>query len=100
MPLYGITALHFTGPEIGEAMMGLLDSPDGTFASDPSPAPLVEVVNRLLEGDTVITLFPDTAGKLVAGPEVKVTVVDGNRETLGLAGEPAPGRQLADLPVF
>lgn len=100
MPLYGITALHFSGREIDEAMIGLLDSPDGKFASEPSPTRLVEVVNRLLEGDTVIALFPDGGGRLVPGPEVKVTVVDGNKETLGLAGEPPPGRRLSDLPVF
>jgi hypothetical protein len=100
MPLYGITALHYAGRDIDEAMMGLLDSPDGKWAIEPAPSRLVEVVNRLVEGDTVITLFRSEDGTLVAGPEVKVTVVDGKNETLALAGEPPPGRRLSDLPVF
>jgi len=56
-------------------------------------------VDRLGEGDTVISLFPDDEGGLQPGPEVKVDVLPGGTETLALAEE-RPGRRLDDLPRF
>jgi hypothetical protein len=47
----------------------------------------------------VISLFPDDAGGLQPGPEVKVDVLPEGTETLALAEE-APGRSLRDLPRF
>jgi len=96
---YGITALRYAGPEIVEAMMGLIDSGRARWDSAPTPTRLTEVVDRLVEGDTIIALFPDDAGGLEPGPEVKVGVPDEGIETLALAEE-APGRQLDDLPRF
>jgi hypothetical protein len=97
--IYGITALRYAGPEIIEAMMGLIDDARARWDSAPTPTRLTEVVDRLVEGDTIITLFPDDSGGLEAGPEVKVGVPDEGTETLALAEE-APGRQLDDLPRF
>ena len=96
---YGITALRYAGPNIVEAMMGLIDSTRARWDMRPSPTRLTEVVDRLVEGDTVITLFPDDSGGLEPGPEVMVDVLAEGTETLALAEE-EPGRQLDDLPRF
>jgi hypothetical protein len=96
---YGITALRYAGGQIMEAMMGLIDPSQANWDLRPTPTRLTEVVDRLVEGDTVISLFPDDAGNLEPGPEVKVDVLPEGVETLALADE-APGRSIADLPRF
>jgi hypothetical protein len=95
---YGITALRYAGAQIVEAMMGLIDS-QGRWDIRPAPTRVSEVVDHLVEGDTIISLFPDDAGQLEPGPEVKVDVLPEGTETLALAEE-APGRSLRDLPRF
>ncbi len=97
--IYGITALRYAGAQIVEAMMGLIDTSQTEWDLRPTPTRLTEVVDRLVEGDTVISLFPDDEGGLEPGPEVKVDVLPGGTETLALAEE-APGRSLHDLPRF
>lgn len=99
LPKYGITALRYAGAQIVEAMMGLIDTTQSRWDLRPTPTRLTEVVDRLVEGDTVISLFPDEAGGLEPGPEVKVDVLPDSTETLALEGE-APGRTLGDLPRF
>jgi hypothetical protein len=96
---YGITALRYAGANIVEAMMGLIDPSQANWDLRPTPTRLTEVVDRLVEGDTVISLFPDDAGNLEPGPEVKVDVLAEGVETLALAEE-APGRSIEDLPRF
>jgi hypothetical protein len=97
--LYGITAVRFAGAQVVEAMMGLIDTTRSRWDLRPAPTRVTEVVDRLVEGDTVISLFPDEAGQLQPGPEVKVDVLPEGTETLALAEE-APGRSLKDLPRF
>lgn len=95
---YGITALRYAGNQIVEAMMGLIDSGAERWDLRPAPTRIMEVVDRLVEGDTVISVFPDEAGGLEAGPEVKVDVLPEGVETLVLEDE--TGRHIADLPRF
>jgi hypothetical protein len=96
---YGITALRYAGSQIVEAMMGLIDVSQLRWDLGPAPTRVSEVVDHLVEGDTIISLFPDDAGGLAPGPEVKVDVLAEGTETLALAEEP-PGRTLEDLPRF
>jgi len=96
---YGITAVRYAGAQIVEAMMGLIDRSQKRWDLRPAPTRLTEVVDRLVEGDTVISLFPDDQGGLQPGPEVKVDVLPEGTETLALDPE-APGRTLRDLPRF
>ena len=97
--VYGITALRYAGSQIVGAMMGLVDANLRRWDLAPAPTRVVEVVDRLVEGDTVITVFPDEDGRLQPGPQVKVDVLAEGTETLALAEEP-PGRGLRDLPTF
>ena len=77
----------------------MIDSTQARWDLRPAPTRLAEVVDRLVEGDTVISLFPDDEGGLAPGPEVKVDVLPEGTETLSLEQE-APGRTLRDLPTF
>jgi len=96
---YGITALRYAGSQIVEAMMGLIDATQAKWDLRPTPTRLTEVVDRLVEGDTVISMFPDDSGGLRPGPEVKVDVLPEGTETLALADD-APGRSIRDLPRY
>jgi hypothetical protein len=96
---YGITALRYAGSQIVEAMMGLIDATQAKWDLRPTPTRLTEVVDKLVEGDTVISMFPDDSGGLEPGPEVKVDVLPEGTETLALADD-APGRSIRDLPRY
>lgn len=96
---YGITALRYAGSNIVEAMMGLFDPTQSRWDLGPTPTRVTEVVDKLVEGDTVISVFPDDAGRLRLGPEVKVDVLAEGTETLVLADE-GPGHSIRDLPTF
>jgi len=97
--LYGITAVRMEGKHVAEVMMGMIDPSLEHWDLRPSPTRLVEVVDRLVEGDTIVTLFPTERGTLQMGPQVKVDVLPEGTETLA-AAEDRPGRRLADLPRF
>ena len=97
--VYGIAAVRYAGSQVVEAMMGLIDSAHTRWDLRPSPTRIVEVIDRMVEGDTVISVFPDDAGGFAPGPEVKVDLLPEGTETLALEGD-APGRSLVDLPRF
>lgn len=97
--VYGITAVRLEGGQVAEVMMGMIDPGLEHWDLRPAPTRLVEVVDRLVEGDTVVTLFPTERGTLQMGPEVMVDVLAEGVETLAVA-EDRPGRRLVDLPRF
>jgi hypothetical protein len=97
--LYGITAVRLEGSQVAEVMMGMIDPSLEHWDLRPSPTRLVEVVDRLVEGDTIVTLFPTERGTLRMGPEVKVDVLPEGVETLAAAAD-EPGQRLSDLPRF
>ena len=97
--VYGIAAVRYAGSQVVEAMMGLIDSAQTRWDLRPSPTRIVEVIDRMVEGDTVISVFPDDAGGFAPGPEVKVDLLPEGTETLALEGD-SPGRSLVDLPRF
>jgi hypothetical protein len=97
--VYGITAVRFEGAQVTEVLMGMIDPSLEQWDLRPAPTRRVEVVDRLVEGDTVVTLFPTERGTLQMGPQVKVDVLPEGTETLSLAEE-RPGQRLTDLPRF
>lgn len=97
--VYGITAVRVEGSQVVEVMMGMIDRSLEHWDLRPAPTRVVEVVDRLVEGDTVVTLFPTERGTLQMGPEVKVDVMPQGTETLA-AAEERPGRRILDLPRF
>ena len=96
--LYGITAVRLEGRQVVEVMMGMIDPSLEYWDLRPAPTRVVEVVDRLVEGDTVVTLFPTERGTLRMGPEVMVDVLPQGAETLALAED--DGRHITDLPRF
>ncbi|MBE7941721.1 MULTISPECIES: hypothetical protein [Ramlibacter] len=96
-PQYGITAVRYAGVQVVEAMMGLFDPLRRRWDSRPAPARVNEVVDRLVEGDSVVSVFPGDDG-MEPGPEVQVDLLPGGTETL--VAEGPPGRRLEDLPRF
>ena len=90
--LYGITALHFEGSQVTEVMMGMIAPSLEHWDLRPAPT-------RLVEGDTIVALFPTERGTLQMGPQVKVDVLPEGTETLA-AAEERSGRRLKDLPRF
>ena len=97
--LYGITAVRLEGNQVSEVMMGMIDPSLEHWDLRPAPTRLVEVVDRLVEGDTIVALFPTERGTLKMGPQVKVDVLPEGTETLAPAVERA-GQRLTDLPRF
>jgi hypothetical protein len=97
--LYAITAVRLQDNQVTEVMMGMMDPGLQHWDLRPAPTRLVEVVDRLVEGDTVVALFPTERGTLQLGPEVQVDVLAGGTESLALLDE-RPGRRLIDLPRF
>lgn len=97
--LYGITAVRYAGAQVVGAMMGLIDSAHERWDLRPSPTRVVEVIDRMVEGDRVISMFPDDAGGFAPGPEIKVDLLPEGTETLTL-DEDFPGLRLQDLPRF
>lgn len=94
---YAITALRYAGSQIVEAMMGLVDEAAARWDMRPAPTRVSTVVDRLVEGDCVISVFPDDTGGLRFGPEVKVDVLPEGTETLALDDEM---RSVEELPRF
>ena len=97
--VYGITAVRVENGQVSWVMMGMIAPNLEHWDLRPAPTRLVEVVDRLVEGDTVVTLFPTERGTLQMGPQVQVDVLPEGTETLALAEE-QPGRRLRDLPRF
>jgi hypothetical protein len=99
--MYGITALRYAGPQMVEAMMGLIDNVHERWEFRPSPTRIVEVIDRMVEGDSVFSMFPDADGRLTPGPEVKVDLLTEGVEILVLDDEEEEaGLSLNDLPRF
>ena len=97
--IYGITAVRLENGSLSEVMMGMIAPSLEHWDLRPAPTRLVEVVDLLVEGDTVVTLFPTERGTLQLGPQVTVDVLPEGTETLATADE-RPGRRLTDLPRF
>lgn len=97
--LYGITAVRYEGDQVAEVMMGMIDPSLDHWDLRPAPTRLVEVVDRLVEGDSVVMLFPTESGTLQMGPQVQVDVLPNGSETLA-PEEEKPGRRLSDLPRY
>ncbi|MGP1630090.1 MAG: hypothetical protein ACTS5V_09145 [Giesbergeria sp.] len=104
--MYGITAVRFepTGaPRIDQVMMGLLALDGRGWAQLPSAVQLVEVVDRLLEGDAIVAVREQAGGILEYSAPASLQVQDsangGWEESIAFPEDgAAPG--LRDLPRF
>ena len=104
--MYGITAVRFESsgaPRINQVMMGLLALDGRRWEQPPTAVPLVEVVDRLLEGDAIVAVREQEGGTLVHSAPAALQVQDslhgGWEESIAFPEDgAAPG--LRDLPRF
>ncbi len=107
--MYGITAVRFEAsgaPRIDEVLMGLLAEDGAGWDIPPAPVPLVEVIDRLLEGDAIVAVREEAGGILTRSSPAELRVQDslhgGWEESIAFSEDDhqsgAPG--LSDLPRF
>ncbi len=98
-PVYAITALRWSGGEITDAMMGLFDPSRMAWEHEPAPTRTTTVIDRLLDGDAVLTLWPDEQAPWRLGPRLQLGLSPTGTEQIALPVE-AAGERLQDLPRF
>ncbi|MCB1988791.1 MAG: hypothetical protein R3E55_05310 [Burkholderiaceae bacterium] len=104
--MYGISAVRYDarqGPCISEVLMGLLAADGRCWESAPVPVPLVEVVDRLLEGDPIVAVRAGPRGTLVHGAPACLQVQDsrhGGWDECISFPEDGNAPALHDLPMF
>ncbi len=81
-------------------MLGMIDPQSNTWALQPAPARLLEVVDRLLGGDEVRVVVQGDDGTLRCNSLLRVKMLESGAETLETVEAPAPGCGLQDLPRF
>jgi hypothetical protein len=100
MTVHAITAVRLDQDlqRVTHVLWGQVSVSGEQFEVAPHESPVIEVVDALAKGDTVVTVFP-LDGQRVAGPEVRCVVDESGHawiETVD-AGF-GSGRTLADLP--
>lgn len=98
-PVYAITALRWEAGLVTDAMMGLIDLPRMHWELAPAPTRLTTVIDHLLDGDVVLTLWQGPEGGWHAGPGLQMDVSQHGIEQLAMVVE-HPGQRLRDLPRF
>ncbi|KAF1049462.1 hypothetical protein [Xylophilus sp.] len=98
--MYGISAVRRNGSRSGridEVLMGMLARDARGWDMEPTPAPVKEVIDRILNGDAVVAVVPAGDGSLVHGPRAQVRLVEeGPVEEESIAFPEAPGSPRLD----
>lgn len=104
--MYGITAVRFEpsgAPRIDQVLMGLLTRDGRSWDWPPTSVPLVEVIDRLLEGDEIVAVREQAGGTLVCSGLAALQVQDslhGGWEESIVFPDDAQAQDLHDLPRF
>lgn len=107
--MYGITAVRFAtsgASRIEQVLMGLLTENRAGWELPPAPIPLKEVIDRLLEGDSIVAVREEPTGHFTcsapAALQVQDSQYDGWEESIAFPpndrASDAPG--LGNLPHF
>ncbi|TCK44026.1 hypothetical protein B0G84_2374 [Paraburkholderia sp. BL8N3] len=99
MTVHAITAVQLDAgsQRVTHVLWGQVSVSGEQFEVSPHVAPVIEVVDALRRGDTVVTIFP-VDGQRVAGPEVRSVESEDGQIGIEAVPDPNPGRTLADLP--
>ena len=100
MTVHAITAVRLEqdSQRVTHVLWGQVSVSGEQFEVAPHESPVMEVVDALARGDTVVTVFP-LDGQRVAGPEVRCVAYEAGREGIETVDvDSGPGRTLADLP--
>lgn len=101
MAVHAITAVRVDGKSewVTHVLWGQVSVNGDHFEVAPHSSPVIEVVDALGKGDTVVTVFPLEDGQRVAGPEVRRVVDEAGREGIEMVvTDSDAGRRLKDLP--
>jgi len=102
MAVHAITAVRMDGnsQRVTHVFWGQVSVSGEHFEVAPHASPVIEVVDALAKGDTVVTVFP-LGEQRVAGPEIRRVVDEAGREGIEMVvADSDAGRTLADLPRF
>ncbi|MFM0091558.1 phosphatidylserine/phosphatidylglycerophosphate/cardiolipin synthase [Paraburkholderia sediminicola] len=100
MTVHAITAVRLEqdSRRVIHVLWGQVSVSGEQFEVAPHESPVIEVVDALARGDTVVTVVA-LDGQRVAGPEVRRIVDETGREGIETVdADSGPGRTLADLP--
>jgi hypothetical protein len=100
MTVHAITAVRLEQDlqRVTHVLWGQVSVSGEQFEVVPHESPVIEVVDALAKGDTVVTVFP-LDGQRVAGPEVRRVVYEAGREGIETVDvDSGPGQSLVDLP--
>lgn len=100
MTVYAITAVRLEqdSQRVTHVLWGQVSVSGEQFEVAPHESPVIEVVDALAKGDTVVTVFP-LDGQRVAGPEVRRVAYEAGREGIETVDvDSGPGQTLLDLP--
>ena len=100
MAVHAITAVRMDGDSerVTHVLWGQVSLSGDQFEVAPHASPVIEVVDALSKGDTVVTVFP-LDGQRVAGPEVRRVVDETGRAGIEMVvADSGSLRRLADLP--
>ncbi|WP_152565246.1 hypothetical protein [Caballeronia glathei] len=99
MAVHAITAVRLDAHSrtITHVLWGQVSVRGEQFEVAPHEAPVAAVVDALVDGDTVVTVF-QVDGQRVAGPEVRPVVLESLKMGIETVPDPHPRRTLANLP--
>lgn len=97
MEVLAATAIRYDSTGRQSALkVGRIDTSTDAWLIEPTPIPAAEVIELLLSGARILTIF-DTPDARVTGPEL---VVHGGGDKVIAQGPPVNGRMVGDLPRF
>ena len=101
MSVYAVTEVKFdeNNSRVIQAKMGAVIVRNNEWMSAPKVVDVLEVVNAIMAGDDVFTIF-HIGGHPVPGPKLKVTTYHGGVEGIVIDGPEIPNMTLQDLPGF
>jgi hypothetical protein len=99
MEMLAVTAMRVRNGRQEAFMLGRVNTATNRWIADPKPLEATELVDLLLSGDKIGTIFA-TDGGTVAGPMLCVHTYEDGTETVTADGEPSEGRRVEDLPRF
>ena len=96
MTTFAVTAVRWDEDKLTHVLMGEVVKNGTVFSAEPVERPVIDAVNRLQGGDTVVLSFPGA----LPGPSLRVVVAGNGDESLDTLPFDLPNKTLHDLPTF
>ncbi|WP_432731446.1 hypothetical protein [Variovorax sp. W6] len=96
MTTFAVTAVRWADDNITHVLMGEVVKSGTVFKAEPVERPVIDAVDRLRRGDTVVLSFPGA----LPGPGLRVVVAPNGDEGIETLPFELPNKTLRDLPTF